>query len=351
MKFDRILLRLENKILAGAGNTSGPQRFTETEISRDFNVSRGTVRKAVAELRKRGMITSSKGHGIYVRERRYWNNKSSIHPWVRFLHCGRMLDDPRYTRMLASLQESFADTGLTLTFHRLSVPLERSDQLWTCIEKDAGATVIISGAIGHSGHSFFRFKPDSRSPRIILYGFYPRPAHFSLVGPDNEFGLAQLLELFAERDGPFVVLNGAAGVWQHQKLAETVKRFVAGQFGKRRKIVVHFSEREDGYGVTRELVARLGTPINIIVPNCLLAMGVYQAAYRLGLKIPEDVRVASAADASIAQHLVPQLTALSLNEPEMARQIVRLVQEETAAGKSLASTILVKPTLIVRQSV
>jgi LacI family transcriptional regulator len=89
-------------------------------------------------------------------------------------------------------------------------------------------------------------------------------------------------------------------------------------------------------------------PTAVVCANDVLAAGVYQAADRRGLRIPEDLSVGAFAGFAIATALQPQLTAVATPAEEAGRWSVRLLLD-LLAGAEPESAVLPYP-LAVRGS-
>jgi LacI family transcriptional regulator len=69
-------------------------------------------------------------------------------------------------------------------------------------------------------------------------------------------------------------------------------------------------------------------PRVLICFNDRVALGAYQAAREVGLRIPEDVSVLSFDDSELASWLRPQLTSISLPHYQLGWQAVELLLGE-----------------------
>ncbi len=77
-------------------------------------------------------------------------------------------------------------------------------------------------------------------------------------------------------------------------------------------------DREDGHAAARALLGRSDRPTAIFTANDLQALGVYQAARELGLRIPEDLSVVGFDDLPIVGWIDPPLTTVHQPLTEMA---------------------------------
>jgi LacI family transcriptional regulator len=123
------------------------------------------------------------------------------------------------------------------------------------------------------------------------------------------------------------------------------------QFGLKRDVEqVAFAELsiDSAASAAEQLLSGNHKPTAIISATDVLAAGVYQAADRLGVRIPEDLSVIAYDGFSIATALHPQLTAVASPAEEAGRVSVRLLLE-VLAGAEPESVLLSFP-LVVRGS-
>jgi LacI family transcriptional regulator len=92
-------------------------------------------------------------------------------------------------------------------------------------------------------------------------------------------------------------------------------------------------------------------PDGIFVVSDNLVQGVYHAAEKLNLRIPEDVSVVGFGNLMIGELIHPPLTTINQKPYEIGRVAARRILEriQNAGGKIVAQSV--DPELIVRNSV
>jgi LacI family transcriptional regulator len=80
-----------------------------------------------------------------------------------------------------------------------------------------------------------------------------------------------------------------------------------------------------------------------------MAVGAYRALHELGLRIPQDIAVASFNDISVAQFLNPPLSTVHLPSEEIGETSVDLLMERIA-GRQTAKHIVLAARMIWRGS-
>lgn len=80
-----------------------------------------------------------------------------------------------------------------------------------------------------------------------------------------------------------------------------------------------------------------------------MAIGAYRAIHEMGLRIPDDIAVASFNDISVAQFLNPPLTTVHLPAQEIGETAVELLLEQ-AGGRELRRRLTLATTVLWRES-
>ncbi|GAA2086269.1 LacI family DNA-binding transcriptional regulator [Kitasatospora saccharophila] len=105
---------------------------------------------------------------------------------------------------------------------------------------------------------------------------------------------------------------------------------------------------EAGYAAARTLLTRPDRPTAIFAGNDLQALGVYEAARELGLRVPEDLSVVGFDDLPLARWVGPPLTTVRQPLVEMAETAARLAiglgrgEQPTATRVDLATSLVVR---------
>src|SRR5690606_24496023 len=106
-----------------------------------------------------------------------------------------------------------------------------------------------------------------------------------------------------------------------------------------------------GYRLGKELLSLPDRPTAVFAGNDLQALGLYEAARELGLRIPEDLSVVGFDDLPVARWVGPPLTTVRQPLTEMAEAAARLVLDLGRADEAPAATrVELATSLVVRSS-
>lgn len=104
---------------------------------------------------------------------------------------------------------------------------------------------------------------------------------------------------------------------------------------------------ESGVACAERLLALNPRPTAIFTLNDEMAAGVYKAAHKIGLSVPEDVSVVGFDDSPIASRLWPSLSTVRLPIRDMGLHAAAMLLADTAKP---ASAPVITPHLVIRES-
>jgi len=176
-------------------------------------------------------------------------------------------------------------------------------------------------------------------------------ASHSVISSDREASTEAALHLAAMGHKRIAVISGPIG---HRSAKERLEGFVDGMRMRGLNIPPEFIigggyTFESGLQAAEMLLSVRNRPTAIFACNDEMAAGVYQAAYRMGISIPDKLSVVGFDDSPLALRLCPPLTTIRFPVRLMARlaatQIISREDEETQP-----EVAFVVPHLIIRNS-
>ncbi len=146
--------------------------------------------------------------------------------------------------------------------------------------------------------------------------------------------------------GPLTLSTGNA---RHRSFLSALK--AAGLRSDPRRVVVcgAFSESEGKLGFL-ELWRRDRSFTAVVAGNDLLALGCYDAARELGVRVPEDVAVTGFNDMPFVDKLQPPLTTVRIPHYRMGAQAARTLLARLHNRDAPVEHVTLRPELVVRGS-
>lgn len=109
-------------------------------------------------------------------------------------------------------------------------------------------------------------------------------------------------------------------------------------------------ERESGRREARRILGAASRPTAIFSANDEMAAGVYDTAYEMGIRIPEELSVIGYNDHPACVYLRPQLTTVTLPNWQMGSIAVKTLLQQIRQAQSMIGSQIVKGELIIRHS-
>lgn len=110
-------------------------------------------------------------------------------------------------------------------------------------------------------------------------------------------------------------------------------------------------ECEGGFDAFNWMVAQGPLPSAIFVSNDMMAMGVINAANKLGISIPDDLSLIGYDDIHIAKYMTPALTTIHQPKYRLSKAAVETLLDKLEKKTTENQLVQLEPSLVVRESV
>lgn len=117
-----------------------------------------------------------------------------------------------------------------------------------------------------------------------------------------------------------------------------------------RDIYIGSFTTEGGYDMMKKAVSKGDIPTAFFVASDSMAMGVIQALYESGLKVPQDVGIVSFNDIPTSKYLIPPLSTVRVHTEFMGATAVGLLLERIKDSREIAKKVVIPTELIIRES-
>ncbi|MFI6011559.1 LacI family DNA-binding transcriptional regulator [Streptomyces sp. NPDC051243] len=336
-----------------AASTTGRSAQTATlaEIAREAGVSAPTVSKVlngradVAPATRSRVEDLLRAHGY--RRRRAEASRSPLIDLV--FH---ELESAWAMEVIRGVENVARDAGLSVVLSesagRLTPGRTWADQV--AARRPHGVVLVLSG-LDESQRALL----TSRSiPFVVMDPAGDPGADVPSIGATNwQGGLAatrHLVELGHRRigaiTGPSRMMCSRARIDGYRAALET-----AGLPVDQDLIRPGDFHHETGYRQGLELLRRPDRPTAVFAGNDLQALGLYEAARELGLRVPEDLSVVGFDDLPVTRLVGPPLTTVRQPLTEMAEAAAKLVLDlAREEGAPVATRVELATSLVVRSS-
>lgn len=189
---------------------------------------------------------------------------------------------------------------------------------------------------------------------LVMVNNIDRRMRFDSILPDNVSGARLMTEhVIAAGHRRIAYLVGNLRHNPRQRLAGFREAVAAHPEVETEVISIGFDREETAYAHFSEAFSRRGKPdwTAAICANDLMALGVLQAAWENGLRVPQDFSLAGFDNIGWSQLATPRLTTMDVDRRAMGREAVRLLQRRIAEPDAPIMTLLQGGTLLKGTSV
>ncbi|GAB2975683.1 LacI family DNA-binding transcriptional regulator [Saccharothrix stipae] len=332
-----------------ASGAVGGAGITIARIAEMAGVSAATVSKVVNGHVEVAAETRALVEGL-LREQGYRRQKRvSRAPLVEVLF--HELAGVYPVEVIKGVERVATEHGLTISLSELH-GRHTPDRSWIdglLARRPTGVVAVFSGPTPEQHRQL-----HSRDIPVVLVDPTGEPAHgMPSVGADNwSGGLAATRHLLDLGHRRIAVITGATGMLSGRARLDGYRAAMdaAGVPVDPEFVREGHFQIVDGLAQTRELLRLPNPPTAVVTGNDGEALGVYQAVYEAGLRIPDDLSVVGFDDLPPAQWMIPALTTIRQPLCEMAGTATGMVID-LAQGRALPQHRLVLSTeLVVRAS-
>lgn len=330
---------------------------TESELMKQFDVSRHTIRRAISELEIEQYVYKIQGGGMYIAQ---W---SELQAPVAAEHKRTIavltthISEYIFPKIISGIEKELAANDYTMLLASTQNNRELEQKNLANLLRNNLSGIIVEptqSALDSENIGFYRNIVDTHMPCIMINGHLQNIDVPYLVMDDVKGGRigveyllsqghSRILGVFKTDDVQGIHrMNGFTQAFQQNTPAASVGQFVA--YSTNDSIEMIWQRIEPFLQLPKPQ-----RPTAIFCYNDELASNLMNALAKKGFDVPHDFSVLGFDDASIAALLTPSLTTIRHPQEEMGRQAAQKMMA-LIEGESVDNTIY-EPTLVVRQSV
>ena len=348
-----LMEELKSKILSGEIRP-GAKLPSENELAQEYEISRHTVRKALAILVTDGYITTKHGKGTFCSDRMaHRKNSKNIAVVTTYI------SDYIFPRLIQGMDRVLTEQGYSIMLKNTGNSRQKEAQcLEDILTKDVDGLII------------------EPSKSQILCRNMPLYEQLDRMGIPYVFIQGSYLQM---KNKPTILLDDAKGAYLLTKyLIDTGHRQIAGVFkaddsqgAERHKgyvkalqeagmsyqpeLVVwfHTEDRKVKPAVMVQMMLEAELPIDAVVCyNDQIALAVISMLEEKGISVPEDIAVTGYDNSLIGQSSPIGITTIAHPQEKLGEMAAELILEKIRKVPEEESSVkrLISPELIVRES-
>lgn len=327
---------------------AGVQLPTEARLTRHFGVSRITVRRAIQDLTRDGVLIGQQGRGTFVNA-----SKAALEANILFVHASDSEITYPYTALIL---EGLRHYG-TVTTRGMRIQLTGMPDITHQSPGDTTIEELVEFGRCHGVVTFPRIHPaamqrlvDKEVPIIMIGGqhYLTPPEGVAIVGTDQSSILSLALEhlhstgkrqiglLRAENKGGFINRERVEEIGERLGISMPPSHFeVAAEWG------INAGER-----AMERLLERCPYIDAVFAADDLFAVGALHALWKRGIRVPEDIAVLGVGN-QLGEHSHSGLSTIDIRLHEHGEIAGRCLQRHFK-GLPVERLTLITPLLLRR---
>jgi len=331
----------------------GDALSSHSQLVQEYQVSLITIKRALSELIKEGLVYSRVGKGTYVAR-----SASGVN-FARNQTIGfvlRDLNSPFFSRILLSVEHTATDNKYNLLLANSSnQPDLEQYQINHFLSLGVSGMIIASMSHQYTATPLVRHLIAIRCPYIVVSYVVDEDVYH--VGTDHEMGgfiaCEHLLKAGYRRIGYIDGEKGnLVGTLRRQGYLRAMREYdqtpLSGDIFRLRRRGEWF-DYESGYEIGRDFVKLTTHPEAMFIYNDLAALGFQKALLESGLKVPDDVALVGFDD--IKRGVIAPVPLTTIHQPTeeigvlAVNSLIRMINNQPVPIRQILN-----PWLIVRDS-
>ena len=351
-KYFTLMEELKEKILSGQIQP-GEKLPSENQLTKEYDLSRHTVRKAIGLLEQEGYVEACHGKGTFCSEKmRHMKKSKNIAVVTTYI------SDYIFPRLIQGIDNVLSEEGYSIILKNTGNSRQKEARcLEELLQKDIDGLIIEPSksqlSCRHPG--LYENLEKYQIPYIFIQGIYNEMKEKPHILMDDVKGgylvTNYLTELGHRRIMGFFKADDIQGMNRHKGYVKALQE--AGISNDPDLVVwFHTEDRRSKPSMTiRELVGTGSIPDGIVCYNDQIAVQVIETLEACGLHVPEDVSV-TGYDNSLYAQRGTGITTIAHPQEKLGEMAAELILEKIKGVPEEESKVerLIQPELILRGS-
>ncbi|WHY01007.1 GntR family transcriptional regulator [Neobacillus sp. DY30] len=361
-KYDIVKQEIQSRILDG---TYQPHQkiSSESELMKQFGVSRHTVRAAIGDLVNKGWLYREQGAGTFCADRSLDNRSSSGVTQRNIAIITTFISDYIFPSIIRGAESFLSQHGYNVSLFSTNNDHENEKRILEKILTEPFDGVIIEptkSAISNPNIGYYLNMERLNIPYIMIHAYYEELEPLSITMNDEKGGYVQaehLIQLGHTNIVGFFKTDDLQGVKRMKGFIKAHRHY--GVTINPNGIVTYDSSDKVNKPIQTfiELLDQGLKPTAIVCYNDELAISMLEVLREKNFRVPEDFSMVGFDDSLIGRLAAVKLTTIQHPQSKMgetaAKMIVDLVKEKNNQPKKTndkVQSIIFEPSLIVRDS-
>jgi len=321
---------------------------SESELVRQFKISRHTVRHSFSELENEGWIYREQGKGTFCA---YRGSKKEQKIAVLTTYISNYI----FPSIMRGIEETLCESGFSFSIASTGNDKRKEEEcMKRFLEQDISGIIVepTKSAKPNINQKYFQELDKRNIPYILLHATYPDLDSAYVIMDDEKGGFiaTQYLLKLGHKDIAGIFLSDdLQGIRRQAGFLSALKKYnvtVNNEFLGSYKTEQMFSYP---YNFTMNLLKKKNRPTAIVCYNDQIAIQIMEAIRRSNLKIPEDISLVGYDNSNLAVATEVKLTTIKHPKEEMGKRVARMIVG-MINGEVKKPNFVYEPELIIRSS-
>jgi len=362
-KYNMVKKWIKSKVFDG---TFQPNQkiSSESELMKQFNVSRHTVRLALADLVNEGLLYKEQGSGTYVSERSLKKNQTNSVSSKKVAIITTYISDYIFPSIIRGAESVLSQEGYQVTLFSTNNNHESEKRiLETVISQNFDGVIVepTKSAISNPNINYYLNLEALKIPYIMINAFYDELEPISVTLNDMQGGYLQtehLIRLGHRNILGFFKNDDMQGLKRMKGYLKAYRDYGIPIIPQ--NIITYNTKSKDSALPLEQLEDRLSNSpekiTGIVSYNDELAMRILEVLRQKNLQIPEDISIVGFDDSFLSEVSEVKLTTIKHPKSELgemaAKLIISLIEINNGpkSTDSTAESYVFEPSLVIRNS-
>jgi GntR family transcriptional regulator of arabinose operon len=333
------------------GLAAGDRFLSETELCRAHQVSRQTVRQALAVLEKEGLLYRRRGSGTFVRG----PGAAGTAPARTVGVISTYFSDYIFPHIVSGVERVLAKNDLAMQLAVTNnMVAEEARALKAMLEQNVSGLIVepSKSALPNPNTALYQEVRRREIPLVFFNAAYPW-SDFPCVAMDDvaagRLAAEHLKELGHERISGIFLLDDIQGHKRYQGFLEGQ----GGAEGGAESRVLWFSHRDKAtlFTISAERVAALiAGSTAVVCYNDTIALGLFEFCRERGLNVPGELSIVGIDDSRLATICAVPLTSVRHPHQQLGELAAETLVSALGAASPAMAGRLFEPALVRRSS-
>lgn len=359
-KYSKIKGWIKSKILDG---TYAPHQKinSESELMKQFDVSRHTVRVAIGELVSEGWLYREQGAGTFCADRSAIEIDNKNYENKKIAIITTYISDYIFPSIIRGAEAEISQEGYHVSLFSTNNDYENERRILETILSQRFDGVIVEptrSASSNPNISYYLNLELLNIPYIMINAYYDELEPVCVVMDDEKGGYLQTEYLINEGHKKIIGFFKTDDLQGVKRMKGFIKALRAYGIAINPQNIVTYSTLESTKPVeflNNMLEATVERPTGIVCYNDQLAMELLDVIREKELAVPDDISIIGYDDSLFAEISEVKLTSIEHPKSEMGRMAAKMILEMIKRGKNTKQikdieSFVFEPKLVIRKS-